>query len=300
MTDDPVTEGAETAATDVFAEHRGLLFTVAYEMLGSTADAEDVLQDSWMRWADVDHAAVRDPRAYLVRIVTRQALNRLRTLQRQRESYVGTWLPEPLVTGPDVLEDVELADSVSFAMLVVLETLTPLERAVFVLRDVFGFGYDEIAAAVDRKPEAVRQLASRARNHVQERRPRVSPPQETAELMTRFFEAAVGGELQPLMDLLAPDVVLLSDGGGLKKANPRPIHGPDKVARFLWSVTPRHAEIGVEWGVVNGAPAMFLSLDGELDSVVTVVVDDGRIGKIYFVRNPEKLRTVHEQRDVRR
>lgn len=300
MTDDPVTEGAETAATDVFAEHRGLLFTVAYEMLGSTADAEDVLQDSWMRWADVDHAAVRDPRAYLVRIVTRQALNRLRTLQRQRESYVGTWLPEPLVTGPDVLEDVELADSVSFAMLVVLETLTPLERAVFVLRDVFGFGYDEIAAAVDRKPEAVRQLASRARNHVQERRPRVSPPQETAELMTRFFEAAVGGELQPLMDLLAPDVVLLSDGGGLKKANPRPIHGPDKVARFLWSVTPRHAEIGVEWGVVNGAPAMFLSLDGELDSVVTVVVDDGRIGKIYFVRNPEKLRTVHERRDVRR
>lgn len=300
MTDDPVVEGAETAATDAFAEHRGLLFTVAYEMLGSNADADDVLQDSWMRWADVDHAAVRDPRAYLVRIVTRQALNRLRTLQRQRESYVGTWLPEPLVTGPDVLEDVELADSVSFAMLVVLETLTPLERAVFVLRDVFGFGYDEIAAAVDRKPQAVRQLASRARNHVQERRPRVSPPQETAELMTRFFEAAVGGELQPLMDLLAPNVVLLSDGGGLKKANPRPIHGPDKVARFLWSVTPRHAAIGVEWGVVNGAPAMFLSLEGELDSVVTVVVDDGRIGKIYFVRNPEKLRTVHERRDVRR
>ena len=201
MTDDPVTVGDGTAATDAFAEHRGLLFTVAYEMLGSNADADDVLQDSWMRWADVDHAAVRDPRAYLVRIVTRQALNRLRTLQRQRESYVGTWLPEPLVTGPDVLEDVELADSVSFAMLVVLETLTPLERAVFVLRDVFGFGYDEIAAAVDRKPEAVRQLASRARSHVQERRPRVSPPQETAELMTRFFEAAVGGELQPLMDL---------------------------------------------------------------------------------------------------
>ena len=300
MTDDSVVEGDEIAATDAFAEHRGLLFTVAYEMLGSTADAEDVLQDSWMRWADVDHAAVRDPRAYLVRIVTRQALNRLRTLQRQRESYVGTWLPEPLVTGPDVLEDVELADSVSFAMLVVLETLTPLERAVFVLRDVFGFGYDETAAAVDRTPEAVRQLASRARNHVHARRPRVSPPRETAELMTRFFEAAVGGELQPLMDLLAPNVVLLSDGGGLKKANPRPIHGPDKVARFLWSVTPRHAEIGVEWGVVNGAPAMFLSLEGELDSVVTVVVDDGRISKIYFVRNPEKLRTVHERRDVRR
>ena len=286
--------------TDPVAEHRGLLFTVAYEMLGSAADAEDVLQESWLRWARVDQADVRDPRAYLVRIVTRQALNRLRTLRRQRESYVGTWLPEPLVTAPDVLEDVELADSVSFAMLVVLETLTPLERAVFVLREVFGFGYDEIATAVDRTPEAVRQLASRARSHVQARRPRVSRPQDTAEVMTRFFEAAAGGDLQRLMDLLAPEVVLLSDGGGVKKAALRPIHGPDKVARFLWSVTPRDAEIGVEWGVANGAPAMFVSLDGQLDSVVTVALDGGRISEIYFVRNPEKLRSVHERRDVGR
>ncbi|HET8602789.1 MAG TPA: RNA polymerase sigma-70 factor [Marmoricola sp.] len=287
-------------ATREYAEHRGLLFTVAYEMLGSTADAEDVLQESWLRWAGVDRATVRDPRAYLVRIVTRQALNRLRTLQRQRESYVGTWLPEPLVTGPDVLEDVELADSVSFAMLVVLETLTPLERAVFVLREVFGFEYDEIAAATDRSPEAVRQLASRARSHVRARRPRVSPPAATAELMTRFLEAAAGGELQPLMDLLAPDVVLLSDGGGVRKANLRPIRGADKVARFLWSVTPRDAELAVEWGVSNGAPAMLLTLDGELDSVVTAVVTDGRISEIYFVRNPEKLRSVHQRRQVSR
>ncbi len=295
-----MTEPATGAATDPVAEHRGLLFTVAYEMLGSTADAEDVLQESWLRWARVDQTSVRDPRAYLVRIVTRQALNRLRTLQRQRESYVGTWLPEPLVTAPDVFEDVELADSVSFAMLVVLETLTPLERAVFVLRDVFGFAYDEIAAAVDRTPDAVRQLASRARTHVRARRPRVSPPQETADVMTRFLEAAAGGDLQPLMDLLAPDVVLLSDGGGVKKAALRPIHGPDKVARFLRSVTPRDAEIGVRWGVANGAPAMFVSLDGELDSVVTVVLDAGRISEIYFVRNPEKLRSVDEPRDVGR
>jgi RNA polymerase sigma-70 factor (ECF subfamily) len=269
-------------------------------MLGSAADAEDVLQDSWLRWADVDQDAVADPRAYLVRIVTRQALNRLRTLQRQRESYVGTWLPEPLLTAPDVLEDVELADSVSFAMLVVLETLTPLERAVFVLRDVFGFGYDEIAAAIDRKPTAVRQLAARARNHVQARRPRVSPPEETRELMTRFFEAAAGGELQPLLDLLAPDVVLLSDGGGIKKANLRPIHGPDKVARFLWSVVPRDAVMETEWRVSNGAPAMLLSLDGELDSVVTVVVEEDRIREIYVVRNPDKLRSVHEKWQISR
>ena len=285
---------------DPFTEHRGLLFTVAYEMLGATADAEDVLQESWLRWSQVDQAEVRDPRAYLVRIVTRQALNRLRALQRQRETYVGTWLPEPLLTTPDVLDDVELADSVSFAMLVVLETLTPLERAVFVLREVFGFGYDDIAAATDRTPDAVRQLASRARNHVRARRPRVGPPQQARELMSRFFEAAAGGELQPLMDLLAPDVVLLADGGGVKRAALRPISGADKVARFLWAVTPRDAEVGVEWGVVNGAPAMLLSLDGELDSVVTVAVADGRISEIYYVRNPEKLQEVHRQREVRR
>lgn len=285
---------------DPFTEHRGLLFTVAYQMLGATADAEDVLQESWLRWSQVDQAEVRDPRAYLVRIVTRQALNRLRALQRQRETYVGTWLPEPLLTTPDVLDDVELADSVSFAMLVVLETLTPLERAVFVLREVFGFGYDDIAAATDRTPDAVRQLASRARNHVRARRPRVGPPQQARELMSRFFEAAAGGELQPLMDLLAPDVVLLADGGGVKRAALRPISGADKVARFLWAVTPRDAEVGVEWGVVNGAPAMLLSLDGELDSVVTVAVADGRISEIYYVRNPEKLQEVHRQREVRR
>ena len=289
-----------TDPTQVFAEHRGLLFTVAYEMLGSTADAEDVVQESWLRWAAADHTDVRDPRAYLVRVVTRQSLNRLRSLHRQRESYVGTWLPEPLVTGPDVLEDVELADSVSFAMLVVLETLTPLERAVFVLREVFAFGYDDIAAATGRTPEAVRQLASRARNHVQARRPRVAPPARTTELMTRFFEAAAGGDLQALMDLLAPDVVLLSDGGGVKKANLRPIHGPDKVARFLWSVTPHEARIEAGWTVANGAPAMLLSLDGELDAVVTVVVDGDRIRQIYLVRNPEKLRSVGELREVRR
>jgi RNA polymerase sigma-70 factor (ECF subfamily) len=293
-----------TEPVEVFAEHRGLLFTVAYELLGSTADAEDVLQESWLRWAartdgQGGQDEVRDPRAYLVRIVTRQSLNRLRTLQRQRETYVGPWLPEPLVTAPDVLDDVELADSVSFAMLVVLETLTPLERAVFVLRDVFGFEYDEIAAATDRTPAAVRQLATRARKHVQARRPRVSPPAETTELMTRFFAAAAGGELQPLLDMLAPDVVLLSDGGGKKKAALRPLRGRDNVARFLHATTPRSG-ITVDWAVVNGAPAMVLTLDGELDSVVTAVVGDGLIQEIYFVRNPDKLGGIDRPRDVRR
>jgi RNA polymerase sigma-70 factor (ECF subfamily) len=284
---------------DPFVEHRGLLFTVAYEMLGSAADAEDVLQESWLRWAarneDGDQDEVRDPRAYLVRIVTRQSLNRLRTLQRQRESYVGTWLPEPLVTSPDVLEDVELADSVSFAMLLVLETLTPLERAAFVLREVFGFEYDEIAAATDRTPAAVRQLVSRARNHVQARRPRVEVPANTDQIIAEFFAAASTGEVEPLLALLAPDVVLHTDGGGKKKAALNPIHGPDKVARFLAAVMPQGVEIGVRTGVVNGAPSLFVYLDGELDTIGTLTTEGGLVKDIYLVRNPDKLRDVSER-----
>lgn len=290
------------SSADPFAEHRGLLFTVAYEMLGSTSDAEDVLQESWLRWAartqDDQQEEVRDPRAYLVRIVTRQALNRLRTLQRQRETYVGTWLPEPLVTAPDVLEDVELADSVSFAMLVVLETLSPLERAVFVLREVFGFEYDEIATATERSPAAVRQLASRARNHVQARRPRVDPPANTEQIVAEFFAAASTGRVEPLLELLAPDVVLRSDGGGKKKAALNPIHGADKVARFLAAVVPQDAVIDVRTGVVNGAPSLFLYLDGELDSIGTVTTENGLVKEIYLVRNPDKLVDVAE-REIR-
>jgi len=290
------------SSADPFAEHRGLLLTVAYEMLGSTSDAEDVLQESWLRWAartqDDQQEEVRDPRAYLVRIVTRQALNRLRTLQRQRETYVGTWLPEPLVTAPDVLEDVELADSVSFAMLVVLETLSPLERAVFVLREVFGFEYDEIATATERSPAAVRQLASRARNHVQARRPRVDPPANTEQIVAEFFAAASTGRVEPLLELLAPDVVLRSDGGGKKKAALNPIHGADKVARFLAAVVPQDAVIDVRTGVVNGAPSLFLYLDGELDSIGTVTTENGLVKEIYLVRNPDKLVDVAE-REIR-
>jgi RNA polymerase sigma-70 factor (TIGR02957 family) len=287
------------AEEDPFVEHRGLLFTVAYEMLGSTADAEDVLQESWLRCAEVLQDEIRDPRAYLVRVVTRQSLNRLRTLQRQRETYIGTWLPEPLVTAPDVLEDVELADSVSIAMLLVLETLTPLERAAFVLREVFGFEYDEIAAAIDRTPAAVRQLVSRARNHVQARRPRVEPSSEAQEITARFLEAASTGEIQPLLDLLAPDVVLLSDGGGKKQAALRPIHGADKVARWLTGVMAKSGDVGVEWTTANGNVAVLLYSDGELDSIGTVHSEAGLITEIYLVRNPDKLTGVGTRREIR-
>jgi RNA polymerase sigma-70 factor (ECF subfamily) len=283
------------AADDVFAAHRALLFTVAYEMLGSAADAEDVVQDSWLRWSQVDHDEVRDPRAYLVRVVTRQALNRLRTLRRRREEYVGPWLPEPLATTPDVAEDVELADSVSFAMLVVLETLSPLERAVFVLREVFGFEYPEIAAATERTPEAVRQLASRARKHVEARRPRVpTTAPDHAEVAARFFSAVTTGDVQALMDVLAPDVVLITDSGGVVKAARRPIHGADKVYRFLKGLIYDDPTLELEAEIldVNGALGALGLVDGRLDTALSLRTEGGRVTELYVVRNPAKLERI--------
>jgi len=277
-----------------FEEHRPLLFTVAYEILGSVADAEDVLQESWLRWDGADRSDVRDPRAYLVRVVTRQALNRLRTVKRQRETYVGPWLPEPLATTHDVAEDAELADSVSLAMLVVLETLGPLERAVFVLREVFGFEYDEIAEATGRSSDAVRQTASRARRHVEARRPRVPEPPDARLVAERFLSAAATGDVKALLEVMSPEVVLVSDGGGVMKAALRPITGADKVGRFLAAVVPKGAEVDMRWTVANGQPSVLLYVDGELDSWGSLTVADGRVREIYLVRNPEKLRHLGE------
>jgi RNA polymerase sigma-70 factor (TIGR02957 family) len=288
---------SEDAATEAFLTHRNLLFTVAYEMLGSAADAEDVLQETWLRWAGVDLAAVRDQRAYLVRITTRQALSRLRALGRRKESYVGPWLPEPLLTTPDVAEDVELADSVSMAMLLVMETLTPTERAVFVLREVFGLTYDEIAEAVGKTPAAVRQVAHRAKAHVAARRPRgVVSDAQIRGALAAFQRAVETGDLQSLLDMLAPDVVLLGDGGGIKQAVPRPVFGADKVGRLLAIGLPRLAgHASVELAPVNGRPALIISLDGEIDNVVAVRIDDGLISGLYMVRNPEKLSHLDRQ-----
>jgi RNA polymerase sigma-70 factor (ECF subfamily) len=275
---------------DPFHRHRDLLFTVAYEMLSSAADAEDVVQETWLRWSEVDRTTVRDERAYLVRIVTRQALNRIRTLQRRRETYVGPWLPEPLLTAPDVAEDVELAESVSTAMLLVLETLTPTERAVFVLREVFGFEYAEIADAVGRSPAAVRQVASRARRHVSSRRPVPMPRDRAAEVLDRFRDAVAGGDLVALMDVLAPDVVLFTDGGGLRKAALRPIHGADKVLRWMLGVLGSNpATLTFDVAPINGQPAMRIFGDGVLDVVATIRADGGLVTALYLVRNPDKL-----------
>ncbi len=290
-------DGRPDPATEAFVAHRNLLFTVAYEMLGSATDAEDVLQETWMRWSDVDLNTVREQRAYLVRTTTRQALTRLRTLGRRKESYVGPWLPEPLLTAPDVAEDVELADSVSMAMLLVLETLTPTERAVFVLREVFDLGYDEIAEAVDKSPAAVRQIAHRARAHVAARRPRgVASPAETRAALEAFQRAVETGDLQSLLDILAPDVVALSDGGGLKQAIPRPIVGADKVARLLaarWDIVGTETSVGPVQ--VNGCPALILRRNGEIDTVVAVRVEDSLVTGLYSVRNPEKLSRVERE-----
>lgn len=280
-------------ATDLFVAHRNLLFTVVYEMLGSAADAEDVLQETWLRWSEVDQAEVRDPRAYLVRVATRQALNRMRANARRRESYVGPWLPEPLLTAPDVAEDVELADSLSTAMLLVLETLGPTERAVFVLREVFDVGYDEIAAAVDKTPAAVRQIARRARARVDERRPRATvAPGEHDAVVARFREATATGDLQSLLDVLAPDVVLVSDGGGVRRAALRPILGRDKVLRFLAGITS--GGVDAEVVAVNGRPALRVSVAGELAGIGSLLVEDGLVTGVYIVNNPAKLERLDE------
>jgi RNA polymerase sigma-70 factor (ECF subfamily) len=275
---------------DPFVTHRSLLFTVAYELLGSAADAEDVVQETWLRWADADRAAVRDPRAYLVRIVTRQALNRRRTLARQRENYVGAWLPEPLLTSPDVAEDVELAESLSIAMLTVLETLGPTERAVFVLREVFDVPYDEIADALEKSPAAVRQIARRAREHVAARRPRMEVRRAEQQAAVERFRAAVQtGDLKGLLDVLAPDVVLVADGGGLVPSVQHPVEGAERVARGL-AVFPRVAPGAILRAVwLNGAPALRIDLAGELKSAISVVVEAGRVTRIYAVNNPHKL-----------
>ncbi|MGY3681478.1 RNA polymerase sigma-70 factor [Streptomyces sp. TE33382] len=293
--------GSADAATAAFVAHRNLLFTVAYEMLGSAADAEDVLQETWLRWSGVDLGTVRDPRAYLVRITTRQALTRLRTLSRRKESYVGSWLPEPLLTTPDVADDVELADSVSMAMLLVLETLAPTERAVFVLREVFDLGYDEIAEAVDKSPAAVRQIAHRARTHVAARRPRTTiTPTETRAALDAFKQATETGDLRRLLDLLAPEVVFMGDGGGIRQAVLRPVVGSDKVARLLASGLGRITAADLRLLQVNGYPALVLRIDGEVDTVVSVRIDDGLITGLYAMRNPEKLAHMQHETALRR
>ncbi|MFB7394058.1 RNA polymerase sigma-70 factor [Streptomyces sp. NPDC056191] len=285
--------------TEHFEEHRSMLLGVAYRMLGRAADAEDVVQEAWLRWTAEDRTEVREPRAFLVRITARLAIDRLRQAQARRESYVGPWLPEPVVTdfgptAPDTAERALLADSVSLAVLVVLESLSPLERAVFVLREAFGFPYAEIATALDRSEAAVRQLAGRARRHVDEGKPRYDvDPTERRDLTERFLTAAAGGDLGGLLALLAPDVRLVGDSGGKSKAPLRIIESADKVGRFLHATAQGADEIfEFRFLELNGAPALLALVDGRPDSVFQIEVLGGRVQCVYIIRNPDKLRAL--------
>ncbi|HEU4998717.1 MAG TPA: RNA polymerase sigma-70 factor [Lapillicoccus sp.] len=283
--------GEETLARE-FEELRPQLVGAAYRILGSVADAEDAVQETWLRWAAANRDEVRDPRAYLLTAATRQALNRVRQQQHRREDYVGPWLPEPVATDRGPAESVELADSVSMAMLVVLESLSPLERAAFVLHDVFGLSFAEVATTLDRSEAAVRQLANRARGHVHSRRPDVVDRSRHEAVLDQFATTLMSGDMDAFMALLAPDVVLVSDGGGVKRAALRPIHGPEKIVRWLLGVLNRpdyEGETRIEMTRLNDETAVLLYAAGELDTVAYFTVEDRGITAIYFIRNPYKL-----------
>lgn len=285
------------AHVDTFTENRRLLFSIAYEILGSVVDTEDVLHDSYLRWREVDLALIENPRAYLAQIVTRQALGVLRSTARRREDYIGPWLPEPLATEADGgVEHVLTGEAVTTAMLLVLETLTPVQRAVFVLREVFAFDYPEIAAAVDKSEAAVRQLNQRARNRVHAaRHTAVATPAQAQPVVEKFSIAAATGNVQALMDVLAPEVVFLGDGGGVVNTVRRPVHGQDKVARLVIGLLAKGQRLGVlgaHLGVYNAMPTILATIDGVLDQVTSIEVTNGRVTAIYSMRNPEKLSAV--------
>ncbi|HEX5566850.1 MAG TPA: RNA polymerase sigma-70 factor [Streptomyces sp.] len=294
MARDSTTDVSE--ATEVFEQHRPVLLGVAYRMLGRVADAEDIVQEAWLRWSGADRGAVREPRSYLVRITTRLAIDRLQQIKTRHEAYVGPWLPEPLVTDyghtvPDTAERVVLAETVSLAVLVVLESLSPLERAVFVLREAFGLPHAEIAEILDRSETAVRQLATRARRHVAERTPRFeADPEQRRTLTERFLTAATSGDLDGLLAVLAPDVRLVGDGGGKTRAPLRPIVSAAKVARSLAAVGRRPVpEPEITLLELNGGPAVFATSEGRPYAAFSLDVADGLIQSVYIIINPDKL-----------
>jgi RNA polymerase sigma-70 factor (TIGR02957 family) len=291
-------------AAEVFDEHRSLLVSVAYRILGSVTDAEDAVQEAYLRWSGVEHSEINDPRAFLVRVTTRLAIDRLRRARTRRESYIGPWLPEPILTRQDPSEEVEMAESVSMAMLVVLETLSPLERAVFVLREAFGMPHAEIAEVLGRSEEAVRQLARRAREHVRERRTRFDADQDEQRRVTeRFLEATSTGDFGALMAVLSPGVELVADSGGKALAPRRPVRGAQKVARFLLAVaTERNTarflksigsqpsgEVRIHLAPVNGDPGVVITAGNEPISALALDVSDGLVHTIRLIANPEKL-----------
>ncbi|MGP9016972.1 RNA polymerase sigma-70 factor [Streptomyces sp. BR1] len=288
---------AEPGTPDPFTEHRRLLFATAYRMLGSVSDAEDILQDAWLKWSAADRDDIRHPKAYLVRTVTNLALNRLTSAAVTREAYVGPWLPEPWLTTPDIAEETELADTVSMAMLVVLETLNPVERAVFLLREVFGYSHAEIAEVLERPEPTIRQIAHRARQHVQARRPRYDADPARRDTVTRSFIAACqGGDLNAMMELLAPDVIAWSDGGGKVTAARKPLHTPSHVARWILGVLakPGQASLKIHPASINGEQGVLFTLSGHPLGALTFDLLNNQIHRLRLQVNPAKLNGVRE------
>nr|WSS63435.1 RNA polymerase sigma-70 factor [Streptomyces sp. NBC_01177] len=285
---------------EAFDRYRNLLFSVAYRILGTAADAEDTVQDAWIKWSASDRTQVADPKAYLARIVSNLAMDRLRSTRHKREVYVGPWLPEPILTSADTADTVMDAESVSMAMLVVLETLSPLERAVFVLKEVFDFSHAEIAEAVERSEAAVRQAAHRAREHVRARRPRFAADRsQQRDATERFFTAATGGDMNSLLELLSPDVTLWTDGGGKVRQALRPVVGASTVAAWFAAIGTvtyqgvEPADMKAELVEINGGPGLVFSGAGRVIATVTFDFDEeGRIATIHNVANPDKLGAV--------
>ena len=302
----PSADSADGEHAERFTHLRPLLFTIVYEILGSATESDDVLQDSYLRWADVDLATVRDTKSYLAQLVTRQALNALRASTRRREDYIGPWLPEPLLLDErDASADVVLAESVSMAMLVLLETLTPDERAVFVLREVFGFDYDEIAGAVSKSTATVRQVAHRAREHVHARRKRFEPVDAatTAEITEQFMTAAATGDMEGLLSILAPDAIWTADSGGKASAARRPVVGADRVAKAIigiFRLGQKLPDVRIQTAVYNSAPAVIVYSADHLEGVFLIEVIDGKITHFYSMRNPDKLAGITIPRTISR
>src|SRR3990170_2409970 len=279
---------------DVFTQHRPLLFSIAYRMLGTVMDAEDAVQETYVRWQQAGRDDVRSPKSYLSTVVTRLCIDQLRSAKTQREQYIGPWLPEPLITEEtaDMDDKLALADSLSMAFLVLLERLAPVERAVFLLREVFDYGYPEIAHIVDKSEANCRQMARRARQHLAEHRRRFhASPQQLEQIAQRFLQAAAGGDMQGLLDLLADDVTLWSDGGGKVAAALNPIYGADKVARFFVGIVKKAPPtFSVRPARVNGGPGFLLYDGAQPYGVITADVADGKVCGIHIVVNPDKLR----------
>lgn len=282
--------------TDTFNSYRAYLFAIAYRMLGSVMDAEDMVQETYLRWQNSDAAAIESPKSYLAAIITRLCIDHLRSAKVQRETYMGEWLPEPLLLDPlPPQEDMAaLADTLSIAFLVLLETLSPTERAAFLLREVFDYEYAEIAEMVGKSEANCRQMVRRARQHLADGRPRFqSTPEEQQHIVYQFAQACVQGDMAGLLALLAEDVVEYSDGGGKVVAAIKPVHGADKVARFFLGLMKKLPDtLAYKLAIANGRPAILSYLDGEPINVTILDIDDGRIQRIYNIVNPDKLRHI--------